>query len=120
MVEILFYTGGFDLLGRTKDQIRSLQQVNDAKAACQALKLDGLVLVGGKLVLSTFESDFWEHHLCELDVIIGTLAMLYLIVRFPISQAVAQTQTLHSWQKPLLHPDVILRCILFSSTLNCF
>jgi hypothetical protein len=39
--------GGFDLLGRTKDQIRSLQQVNDAKAACQALRLDGLVLVGG-------------------------------------------------------------------------
>jgi pyrophosphate--fructose-6-phosphate 1-phosphotransferase len=40
--------GGFDLLGRTKDQIRSLQQVNDAKIACQTLKLDGLVLVGGK------------------------------------------------------------------------
>ncbi|KAH8946831.1 hypothetical protein BDL97_11G008000 [Sphagnum fallax] len=39
--------GGFDLLGRTKDQIRSLQQVNDAKIACQTLKLDGLVLVGG-------------------------------------------------------------------------
>ncbi|CAK9256636.1 unnamed protein product [Sphagnum jensenii] len=39
--------GGFDLLGRTKDQISSLQQVNDAKAACRALKLDGLVLVGG-------------------------------------------------------------------------
>lgn len=39
--------GGYDLLGRTKDQIRSVQQVNDAKAACEALKLDGLVLVGG-------------------------------------------------------------------------
>jgi pyrophosphate--fructose-6-phosphate 1-phosphotransferase len=47
LVEILVYTGGFDLLGRTKDQISSLQQVNDAKAACRALKLDGLVLVGG-------------------------------------------------------------------------
>eukprot|EP00249_Psilotum_nudum_P007540 c20642_g1_i1 orf=334-2157(-) len=39
--------GGYDLLGRTKDQIRSVQQVNDAKAACEAFKLDGLVLVGG-------------------------------------------------------------------------
>jgi hypothetical protein len=48
-VKILcLFTGGFDLLGRTKDQIRSLQQVNDAKIACQTLKLDGLVLVGGK------------------------------------------------------------------------
>lgn len=39
--------GGYDLLGRTKDQIRSVQQVKDARAACEALKLDGLVLVGG-------------------------------------------------------------------------
>lgn len=39
--------GGYDMLGRTKDQIRSVQQVNDARAACEALKLDGLVLVGG-------------------------------------------------------------------------
>jgi pyrophosphate--fructose-6-phosphate 1-phosphotransferase len=39
--------GGYDLLGRTKDQIKSSQQVNDAKTACQALKLDALVLIGG-------------------------------------------------------------------------
>ncbi|KAG6543305.1 hypothetical protein Mapa_015219 [Marchantia paleacea] len=39
--------GGFDMLGRTKDQLRSLQQVNDARAACEALKLDALVLIGG-------------------------------------------------------------------------
>jgi pyrophosphate--fructose-6-phosphate 1-phosphotransferase len=39
--------GGYDLLGRTKDQIRSLQQVNDAKVACEALKLDALVIIGG-------------------------------------------------------------------------
>ena len=39
--------GGYDLLGRTKDQIRSVHQVNDARAACEALKLDALVLVGG-------------------------------------------------------------------------
>lgn len=36
------------MLGRTKDQIRSLQQVNDAKVACEALKLDALVIVGGE------------------------------------------------------------------------
>ncbi|KAF5955864.1 hypothetical protein HYC85_008720 [Camellia sinensis] len=39
--------GGFDLLGRTKDQIRTTKQVNDALAACTALKLDGLVVIGG-------------------------------------------------------------------------
>lgn len=39
--------GGYDLLCRTKDQIRSVQQVEAAKVACAALRLDGLVLVGG-------------------------------------------------------------------------
>eukprot|EP01018_Ginkgo_biloba_P032197 Gb_22035 [translate_table: standard] len=39
--------GGYDLLGRTKDQIRTTLQVNSALAACQALKLDGLVIIGG-------------------------------------------------------------------------
>ncbi|KAK1416548.1 hypothetical protein QVD17_32339 [Tagetes erecta] len=39
--------GGFDLLGRTKDQIRTQEQVNAAMTACKALKLDGLVIVGG-------------------------------------------------------------------------
>ncbi|XP_076919534.1 pyrophosphate--fructose 6-phosphate 1-phosphotransferase subunit alpha-like [Bidens hawaiensis] len=39
--------GGYDLLGRTKDQIRTQEQVNAAMAACKALKLDGLVIVGG-------------------------------------------------------------------------
>ncbi|XP_008802157.1 pyrophosphate--fructose 6-phosphate 1-phosphotransferase subunit alpha-like [Phoenix dactylifera] len=39
--------GGYDLLGRTKDQIRTTEQVNAAMAACQALKLDGLVILGG-------------------------------------------------------------------------
>ena len=42
------FAGGYDLLGRTKDQIKSSQQVQDAKAACEALKLDALVLVGGE------------------------------------------------------------------------
>lgn len=39
--------GGYDLLGRTKDQIRTTEQVNAAMAACKALKLDGLIVIGG-------------------------------------------------------------------------
>ncbi|XP_019170911.1 PREDICTED: pyrophosphate--fructose 6-phosphate 1-phosphotransferase subunit alpha [Ipomoea nil] len=39
--------GGYDMLGRTKDQIRTTEQVNAALAACKALKLDGLIIVGG-------------------------------------------------------------------------
>ncbi|KAK9748454.1 hypothetical protein RND81_02G058600 [Saponaria officinalis] len=39
--------GGYDLLGRTKDQIRTSEQVNAALASCKALKLDGLVIIGG-------------------------------------------------------------------------
>ncbi|XP_009777872.1 pyrophosphate--fructose 6-phosphate 1-phosphotransferase subunit alpha [Nicotiana sylvestris] len=39
--------GGYDMLGRTKDQIRTTEQVNSAMAACKALKLDGLVIIGG-------------------------------------------------------------------------
>ncbi|KAL9225692.1 hypothetical protein vseg_001586 [Gypsophila vaccaria] len=39
--------GGFDLLGRTQDQIRTSEQVNAALTSCKALKLDGLVIIGG-------------------------------------------------------------------------
>ncbi|KAK1282287.1 Pyrophosphate--fructose 6-phosphate 1-phosphotransferase subunit alpha [Acorus calamus] len=39
--------GGYDMLGRTKDQIRTTEQVNAALATCLALKLDGLVIIGG-------------------------------------------------------------------------
>ncbi|KAK2988172.1 hypothetical protein RJ640_020654 [Escallonia rubra] len=39
--------GGYDLLGRTKDQIRTTEQVNAAMTACKDLKLDGLVIIGG-------------------------------------------------------------------------
>jgi hypothetical protein len=41
--------GGYDMLGRTKDQIRTTEQVNGAMASCQALKLDALVIIGGML-----------------------------------------------------------------------
>ncbi|KAM7253057.1 hypothetical protein ACFE04_025675 [Oxalis oulophora] len=39
--------GGYDLLGRTKDQIRTTEQVNAAMTACKDLKMDGLVIIGG-------------------------------------------------------------------------
>ncbi|KAL3619838.1 hypothetical protein CASFOL_034750 [Castilleja foliolosa] len=39
--------GGYDLLGRTQDQIRTTEQVNAALKACTALKLDALVIIGG-------------------------------------------------------------------------
>lgn len=42
------FPGGYDLLGRTKDQIRTTEQVNAALNACKALKLDSLVIIGGK------------------------------------------------------------------------
>ncbi|XVE69549.1 hypothetical protein DITRI_Ditri10aG0000400 [Diplodiscus trichospermus] len=39
--------GGYDMLGRTQDQIRTTEQVNAALTACNHLKLDGLVIIGG-------------------------------------------------------------------------
>ncbi|CAL9028419.1 unnamed protein product [Prunus brigantina] len=39
--------GGYDLLGRTKDQIRTVEQVNATLTACKDMKLDGLVIIGG-------------------------------------------------------------------------
>ncbi|KAL8253315.1 hypothetical protein R6Q59_037008 [Mikania micrantha] len=39
--------GGYDLLGRTEDQIRTTEQVSSAMVAFKALSLDGLVIVGG-------------------------------------------------------------------------
>lgn len=50
LIESLHYftfSGGYDLLGRTKDQIKTTQQLNAALATCQALELDGLVIAGG-------------------------------------------------------------------------
>lgn len=39
--------GGFDLLGRSIDQIRTTKQVNAAMTTCHSLNLDGLVIIGG-------------------------------------------------------------------------
>lgn len=38
--------GGYDMLGRTRDQIRTTEQVKAAMATCQALKLDALFIIG--------------------------------------------------------------------------
>lgn len=37
------------MLGRTKDQIRTTEQVKAALTASKDLKLDGLVIIGGKI-----------------------------------------------------------------------
>lgn len=42
------------MLGRTKDQIRTTEQVNAAMAACKALKLDALIIIGG-----IYHAVFW-------------------------------------------------------------
>ncbi|CAM9151356.1 unnamed protein product [Choristocarpus tenellus] len=39
--------GGFDLLGRSVDSIRTEEEMAKARSACETLKLDGLVLIGG-------------------------------------------------------------------------
>lgn len=51
---IVSLLGGYDLLGRTKDQIKTTEQVNAALAACNNLKLDGLVIIGGILLYWSF------------------------------------------------------------------
>lgn len=39
--------GGFDLLGRTVDKLRTPEQLEATKNSCTKLKLDGLILIGG-------------------------------------------------------------------------
>ncbi|KAK3129094.1 hypothetical protein QOZ80_6BG0471450 [Eleusine coracana subsp. coracana] len=39
--------GGYDMLGRTRDQIRTIDQVKAAMNTCQFLKLNALVIIGG-------------------------------------------------------------------------
>ncbi|GJM99883.1 hypothetical protein PR202_ga17022 [Eleusine coracana subsp. coracana] len=39
--------GGYDVLGRTRDQIRTTDQVKAAMNTCQSLKLNALVIIGG-------------------------------------------------------------------------
>lgn len=52
--------GGYDLLGRTKDQIRTTEQVNAALTACKDLKLDGLVIIGGTMDVAILNVGNWH------------------------------------------------------------
>ena len=44
--------GGFHILGRTADKIRSAEEVEKTKKACVDLNLDGLVLIGASHTLT--------------------------------------------------------------------
>lgn len=55
------------MLGRTKDQIRTTEQVNGAMASCQALKLDALVIIGGA-VFFLFYYDFGTVYICFIKI----------------------------------------------------
>ncbi|EER96517.1 hypothetical protein BDA96_02G166800 [Sorghum bicolor] len=63
--------GGFDLLGRTVDQIRTTEQINAAKATCCDLNLDGLIIIGG--VTSNSDAaqlaEIFAEHNCKTKVI---------------------------------------------------
>ncbi|WVZ64287.1 hypothetical protein U9M48_013832 [Paspalum notatum var. saurae] len=63
--------GGFDLLGRTVDQIRTTEQVNAAVSACCDLNLDGLIIIGG--VISNSDAaqlaETFAKHNCKTKVI---------------------------------------------------
>lgn len=58
------------MLGRTKDQIRTTEQVNGAMASCQALKLDALVIIGGMQQIHIFFSTLY---FCLTDINIFNL-----------------------------------------------
>jgi diphosphate--fructose-6-phosphate 1-phosphotransferase len=44
--------GGFELLGRSAEQLRTEQQLEAARRTCEACALDGLVLIGGRRTLT--------------------------------------------------------------------
>ncbi|CAN6217226.1 unnamed protein product [Urochloa humidicola] len=63
--------GGFDLLGRTVDQIRTKEQINAAISTCCDLSLDGLIIIGG--VTSNSDAaqlaETFARHNCKTKVI---------------------------------------------------
>ena len=61
------------MLGRTKDQIRTTEQVNAALKACTDLKLDGLVIIGGTY--------------CSLSALLVLVIMAYCEVCRKISES---------------------------------
>lgn len=60
MLVALCCKGGYDLLGRTKDQIRTTKQVDAALNTCTALKLDALVIIGGIFVFLLNSMIFYD------------------------------------------------------------
>lgn len=80
--------GGYDLLGRTKDQIRTTEQINAALDACTALKLDALVIIGGIFV-------------SLLDFHVVTFIFVYWFFFVLLMKVWHQTQMLHNLQKRL-------------------
>lgn len=51
-VELFVNQGGFDMLGRSSEQIKTDEQLLASLSTCQQLQLDGLVLVGGRHTLT--------------------------------------------------------------------
>lgn len=78
------------MLGRTKDQIRTTEQVNAALTACKNLNLDGLVIIGG------------EYALGLAHVLTIYLFFILLNMKLVLFKGSHQTQMLHTLLKHLL------------------
>lgn len=59
ILTVFYVEGGYDLLGRTQDQIKTTEQVNAALNACTTLKLDALVIIGG-IHVRDLKFDSWR------------------------------------------------------------
>nr|GEW11734.1 pyrophosphate--fructose 6-phosphate 1-phosphotransferase subunit alpha [Tanacetum cinerariifolium] len=70
--------GGYDMLGRIKDQIRTTEQVNSVMVACKALNLDGLDIVVGVPV--TLNGDL-KNQFVETNVGFDTICKYYYFIR---------------------------------------
>ncbi|KAG2642608.1 hypothetical protein PVAP13_2KG193355 [Panicum virgatum] len=63
--------GGFDLLGRTVDQIRTTEQVNAAMSTCCDLNLDGLIIIGEARLSSRFIGTLSRGQVLSLILLTG-------------------------------------------------
>ncbi|KAK1355469.1 Pyrophosphate-fructose-6-phosphate-phosphotransferase alpha1 [Heracleum sosnowskyi] len=66
--QALMSKSGYDLLGRTKDKIRTTEQVNAALAACKAQKLDNLFDIGG--LTSNTEAKCPKRYFCVYYILV--------------------------------------------------
>lgn len=90
------------MLGRTKDQIRTTEQVNAAMVTCQTMKLDGLVIIGGIF----YSAD------CLITVVI-ILCYLFRISLINVKE-LHPIRMLPSLQRLLLSQHVTQRYLQFS------